>query len=117
MRIGVPKETKDNEYRVALTPSSAGEIVAHGHEVLVQSEAGSEAGFRDSDYQSVGATMLNAADAIFARADMIVKVKEPTPAERRMLWQGQLLFTYLAPCPRHRTNTGSNAQWCNLLCL
>ena len=99
MRIGVPKEIKNHEYRVGLIPSSVLELVHHGHEVVVQEGAGLGAGLSDADYIAAGATILATADEIFASADMIVKVKEPQADERRKLRAGQILFTYLHLAP------------------
>jgi alanine dehydrogenase len=99
VKIGVPKEIKVHEYRVGLTPSSVREVVAHGHAVLVQTQAGSGIGATDADYQRAGATIVGGADDVFAGADMIVKVKEPQTVERRMLREGQVLFTYLHLAP------------------
>ncbi len=95
MRIGVPKEIKDNEFRVGLTPSSVSELVHHGHEVTIEAGAGTGSGLMDSEYEAAGAKLsANAAD-IFASSDLVVKVKEPLAGERRMLREGQVLFTYL----------------------
>ena len=99
MRVGVPKEIKNHEYRVGLVPSSVLELVHHGHEVIVQQGAGLGAGLTDEDYIAAGATMIETADEIFASADMIVKVKEPQADERKKLRQGQILFTYLHLAP------------------
>ena len=99
MLIGVPKEIKNHEYRVGLTPSGARELVAHGHKVLVQSQAGLGIGFADEQYLQAGATIVSRPEEIFAKAEMIIKVKEPQPAECRMLRPGQLLFTYLHLAP------------------
>ncbi|SFS00763.1 alanine dehydrogenase [Dyella sp. OK004] len=99
MRIGVPKEIKNHEYRVGLIPSSVQELVHHGHQVLVQEGAGLGAGITDADYVAAGATMVGNADQIFADADMIVKVKEPLAVERKKLRKGQILFTYLHLAP------------------
>jgi len=95
MRIGVPKEIKDNEYRVGLTPSSVAELVHAGHEVLVETEAGAGAGLSDEDYRNAGATISAGRDAIYEQAELIVKVKEPLAAERQRLRPGQTLFAYL----------------------
>jgi alanine dehydrogenase len=102
MLVGVPKEIKNHEYRVGLTPSSVRELTAHGHSVLVEHDAGAGIGAADADYQKAGATIAATAADVFARADMIVKVKEPQAVERAMLRPGQLLFTYLhlAPDPQ-----------------
>jgi len=99
MRVGVPKEIKNHEYRVGLVPSSVLELVHHGHEVIVQKGAGLGAGLTDEDYIAAGATMIETADEIFASADMIVKVKEPLAEERKKLRSGQILFTYLHLAP------------------
>jgi alanine dehydrogenase len=99
MRIGVPKEIKIREYRVGLTPTSVREISAHGHTVQVETSAGAGIGATDDDYIRAGATIAAKAADIFASADMIVKVKEPQAAERKMLRHGQVLFTYLHLAP------------------
>ena len=95
MRVGVPKEIKNHEYRVAVTPPSAAELVTAGHEVIVQTGASSGIDFEDSDYQAVGARIVGSAQDVFSGADMIVKVKEPQPQEIVMLEPRHLLFTYL----------------------
>ena len=101
MRIGVPTEIKDNEYRVGMTPSGAKDLTADGQEVLVQKGAGLGSGFSDEEYAAVGAKILPDADSVYGQADMIVKVKEPIEADLQRLRNGQLLFTYLhlAPVP------------------
>ncbi len=99
MKIGCPKEIKPQEYRVGMTPSTAGEAVRHGHQVFVETGAGLGAGFTDEDYIAAGAGILGTAAEIFSSAEMIVKVKEPQPGERAMLREGQLLFTYLHLAP------------------
>ena len=99
MRIGVPKEIKVHEYRVGLAPAGARELVAAGHEVLVETRAGAGIGFADADYQSAGARIADRAAAIFEGADLVVKVKEPQPQECAMLRPGQVLFTYLHLAP------------------
>lgn len=99
MHIGCPTEIKPQEYRVGITPNAAREAVAHGHTVTIQANAGTGAGFVDADYISAGAQILETANEIFATADMIVKVKEPQPVERKMLREGQVLFTYLHLAP------------------
>jgi len=95
MRIGVPKEIKNHEYRVGLTPPSVAELVAAGHEVVVETGAGKGIDFEDSDYVEAGATILPNADQVFEQAEMIVKVKEPQPVEIARLRPHHLLFTYL----------------------
>jgi alanine dehydrogenase len=99
MRAGTVREIKDNEYRVGLTPESARELVSHGHEVWVESGAGSGIGASDADYEAAGAVIKASAADIFAGCEMVVKVKEPQAAERAMLREGQVLFTYLHLAP------------------
>lgn len=99
MRVGVPKEIKNNEYRVGVVPSTVAELVTRGHEVLVETQAGAGAGLPDADYLSAGAAIAADSNMIFARADLIVKVKEPLAAERKRLRPGQMLFTYLHLAP------------------
>jgi alanine dehydrogenase len=99
MLIGVPKETKDNEYRVGLVPSAVHELTASGHAVVVETGAGLGAGLTDADYEAAGATIAATAADVFARAELVVKVKEPLPAERKQLRRGQVLFTYLHLAP------------------
>jgi alanine dehydrogenase len=93
--VGVPKEIKTHEYRVGLVPGSARELIAHGHQILVESGAGAGIGFDDDAYRKVGATIAANAGEVFAKAEMIVKVKEPQPGEIKLLRRGQVLFTYL----------------------
>jgi alanine dehydrogenase len=95
MKIGVPKEIKVHEYRVGLVPASVRELIAAGHEVLVETTAGAGIGITDADYETVGARIVDTAEAVFAQAQLIIKVKEPQLAECAMLRPGQLLFTYL----------------------
>jgi alanine dehydrogenase len=95
MRIGVPKEIKNHEYRVGLTPPSVSELTAAGHEVIVETRAGSGIDFDDQDYVAAGARIVGSPAEVFAAADMIVKVKEPQPGEIAMLESRHLLFTYL----------------------
>ena len=99
MLIGVPKEIKNNEFRVGMTPAKVREVAAHGHQVLVQTQAGMGIGQSDDDYRAVGAAIADSTEDVFAQAEMIVKVKEPQPVECRMLREGQLLFTYLHLAP------------------
>lgn len=94
MRVGAPREIKDNEYRVGLTPASVAELVHAGHEVLIERGAGAGAGLDDADYAAAGAGLVEAARDVFARADLIVKVKEPQPQEIQLMRAGQLVFTY-----------------------
>ncbi|HWP89551.1 MAG TPA: alanine dehydrogenase, partial [Burkholderiales bacterium] len=95
MLIGVPKEIKVHEYRVGMTPSSVREAVVHGHAVIVETRAGAGIGASDDDYRNAGAQVADTAAEVFARANLIVKVKEPQPAERKMLRANHVLFTYL----------------------
>jgi alanine dehydrogenase len=95
MLVGVPREIKDNEFRVGLVPSTVRELTANGHQVLVERNAGVGAGISDADYQAVGAEIVAGADQIFGRAELVVKVKEPLAVERKKLRPGQVLFTYL----------------------
>ncbi len=99
MIVGTVREIKNHEYRVGLTPESAHELVAHGHRVLVETGAGAGIGADDDAYARVGADIVSAATDVFARAEMIVKVKEPQPAERAMLRAGQIIFAYLHLAP------------------
>jgi alanine dehydrogenase len=114
MLIGVPKEIKDNEYRVGLVPSSVQELVHHGHEVVVERSAGVGAGLPDADYVAAGASLAGTPSEIFATADMIVKVKEPLSGERKMLRPGQILFTYLhlAPDPEQTRDLVASGAIC-----
>jgi alanine dehydrogenase len=95
MIVGVPKEIKVQEYRVALLPSGAYQLVKRGHQVVVERGAGIGAGYPDAEYQSAGATLVDSHAEVFARADLIIKVKEPLPGEYKLLRRGQILFTYL----------------------
>ncbi|HEU4484692.1 MAG TPA: alanine dehydrogenase [Povalibacter sp.] len=95
MRIGVPKEIKNHEYRVGLVPAGVRELVRDGHEVIVQTQAGAGIGFDDKAYEAAGARLTATAADVFAQTDLIVKVKEPQPEECRMLRRGQTLFAYL----------------------
>lgn len=99
MLIGIPKEVKVEEYRVGLTPYNAHELVAHGHTVYVEHNAGAGIGFVDEDYRALGVEVLDSAAEIYARAEMIVKVKEPQPVEYDLIRSGQILLTYLHLAP------------------
>ena len=114
MRVGVPKEIKVLENRVGLTPGSVREVVAHGHEVLVEHNAGQGIGMDDDAYRKAGAKVVTTAAEVFAAADMIVKVKEPQAVERRMLRKGQVLFTYLhlAPDPEQAKDLVASGAVC-----
>lgn len=106
MRVGVPKEIKNHEYRVGLTPPSVAELVAAGHEVIVETKAGSGIDFEDQDYVDAGARIVATAAEVFDQAEMIVKVKEPQPQEVAMLRPHHLLFTYL-----HLAADKPQAEW------
>ncbi len=114
MLLGVPKEIKVHEYRVGLTPASVREVVGHGHDVVMETAAGLGVGATDDDYRSAGATIADTAEDVFARADMIVKVKEPQAGERAMLRPGQILYTYLhlAPDPEQTRDLVESGAIC-----
>src|SRR5437867_9746557 len=95
MIISVPKEIKEQEFRVALPPSAAYQLIKRGHRVLVERNAGMGAGFPDTDYEAAGATVVKDHTAVFEEGELVVKVKEPQPAEIERLRRGQILFTYL----------------------
>ncbi len=99
MRIGVPKEIKNHEYRVGLVPSSVQELVHHGHQVLVETQSGMGINISDDDYIKAGASIAKDANQVFAEADMIIKVKEPQAVERKKLRENQILFTYMHLAP------------------
>jgi alanine dehydrogenase len=114
MLIGVPREIKVQEYRVGMTPSSVREAVLHGHQVLVERDAGAGIGAGDAAYEKAGAKIAATAEELFAKADMIVKVKEPQPKERKLLREGQILFTYLhlAPDPEQAKDLVASGAVC-----
>ena len=114
MHIGVPKEIKVLEHRVGLTPESVREICTHGHQVVVETGAGQGIGMDDEAYRRAGATIATNAAEVFAQAEMIVKVKEPQAAERKMLREGQVLFTYLhlAPDPEQARDLIASGAVC-----
>jgi len=99
MLVGVPKEIKTHEYRVGLVPGSVRELVHHGHQVLIETGAGLGIGFDDNAYEAAGAKIARSAEEVFAKAEMVVKVKEPQPQEWKQLKEGQVLFTYLHLAP------------------
>lgn len=99
MIIGVPREIKNHEYRVGLTPTSVRECVSHGHRCIVETQAGAGIGRSDDDYRAAGAEIVDSAEEVFALAELVVKVKEPQAVERAMLREGQVLFTYLHLAP------------------
>lgn len=102
MLIGVPKEIKNNEYRVGMTPAGVRELVAHGHQIIVETDAGSAIGLSDDMYRHAGAEICSTASEIFATAELIIKVKEPQENERQMLRENQVLFTYLHLAPDYQ---------------
>ena len=114
MKIGCPKEIKPQEFRVGMTPNAAYEAVNKGHEVVIEAGAGIGAGFDDAAYTDAGATILATAQEVFDSADMIVKVKEPQAVERKMLREGQILFTYLhlAPDPEQTKDLLASGATC-----
>ena len=95
MRVGIPKEVKDNEYRVAITPAGVKELVSHGHEVVVEKDAGVGSSILDDEYVAAGAGILGTADDVWGDADLVLKVKEPVPQEYHRMRSNQVLFTYL----------------------
>ena len=99
MLIGVPKEIKNHEYRIGLTPAGVRELEANGHQVVVQRDGGKAIGLTDEMYRKAGADIWDSAEEIFAKCDMIIKVKEPQPNECKMLRPGQVLYTYLHLAP------------------
>ena len=114
MRIGIPREVKNHEYRVAITPAGVHELTRHGHEVYVEREAGVGSSIPDADFVAAGAQVLPTAEEVWARGDLILKVKEPQPAEYPLLRKGQVLFTYLhlaasAECTQALLDSGATA--------
>ncbi|MDA9484841.1 alanine dehydrogenase, partial [Bradyrhizobium sp. CCBAU 11445] len=115
MRVGVPKEIKVQEYRVGLTPGAVREYVAAGHQVTVETSAGGGIGAPDEVYRRAGATIAESARDIFAKSDMIVKVKEPQKSEWVQLREGQILFTYLHLAPDPEQAKGLLASGCTAI--
>ncbi len=115
MLVGVPKEIKNHEYRVGLTPSSVRELIHNNHEVIVETRAGEGIGCDDDSYRAIGATIVDSASEIFARAEMVVKVKEPQPTEYTQLREGQLLFTYLHLAPDPEQTRGLVESGCTAI--
>ncbi|GAB4353323.1 MAG: alanine dehydrogenase [Gammaproteobacteria bacterium] len=115
MLIGVPKEIKTHEYRVGLVPASVRELVHHGHRVIVETGAGAGIGMDDSRYEAAGAEVVASAEEVFERAEMVVKVKEPQPAEYARLREGQVLFTYLHLAPDPEQAEGLQASGCTAI--
>src|SRR6202012_4137320 len=99
MHVGIPTETKNNEFRVAITPSGVAELTRRGHEVLVQAGAGEGSSIPDSDFKAAGAQLIATAEGVWAGAELVLKVKEPTPIEYSRMRRGQTLFTCLTLAP------------------
>ncbi len=114
MLIGVPKEIKNNEFRVGMTPESVAAAIANGHQVMIETQAGIGIGADDATYEASGATIMNTAKEIFEKSEMIVKVKEPQSVERAMLREGQILYTYLhlAPDPEQTKDLIASGAVC-----
>jgi alanine dehydrogenase len=114
MLVGIPKEIKNHEYRVGMTPTSVRELSKHGHDVVVETNAGVGIGAADNEYATAGASIVDSAEEVFASADMIVKVKEPQAVERAMLREGQILYTYLhlAPDPEQTKDLVNSGATC-----
>ncbi|MEM6987932.1 MAG: alanine dehydrogenase [Pseudomonadota bacterium] len=114
MKIGCPKEIKNHEYRVGLTPTAASELIRAGHDVMIEAGAGAGIGADDTAYIAMGASVVDTAEEVFASSDMIVKVKEPQAVERKMLREGQLLYTYLhlAPDPEQTRDLVDSGAIC-----
>ncbi|MEM7463865.1 MAG: alanine dehydrogenase, partial [Pseudomonadota bacterium] len=112
MRVGCPKEIKNHEYRVGLTPGSVREYVAHGHSVIVETGAGAGIDADDGVYQAAGAQIVGTAEEVFTQSDMIVKVKEPQPSEWAQLREGQILYTYLHLAPDPQQTKGLMESGC-----
>jgi len=115
MRIGVPKEIKNHEYRIGLTPAGVRELVSHGHEVMVQKDGGTAIGLTDDLYERAGGKIAESAEEIFAAAEMIIKVKEPQPNECAMLREGQVLYTYLHLAPDPEQTRGLVDSGCTAI--
>ena len=115
MLIGVPKEIKNHEYRIGLTPAGARELIANGHEVWIQCDGGKAIGLTNEQYQKAGARIVDTAAEIFAKADMIIKVKEPQPVECAMLRPGQILYTYLHLAPDPEQTKALVASGCTAI--
>jgi alanine dehydrogenase len=115
MLIGIPKEIKNQEYRVGMTPAGVAELTQRGHQVLVQKDAGSAIGFNDLNYQAAGAEIIDDAQTLFQKAGLIVKVKEPQPEEYQRLRSGQLLFTYLHLAPDPNQTKGLIESGCTAI--
>ena len=95
MLVGIPREVKNNEYRVAITPAGVHELVRHGHQVVIESDAGAGSSITNEDYAGAGATIVDTADEVWERAELVLKVKEPIASEYARMREGQTLFTYL----------------------
>ena len=117
MTIGIPKEIKPQEARVGITPAGALTLVTAGHRVYIQSEAGMLSGFPDAEYEKAGCTILPDIASVYAKAEMIVKVKEPIAEEYELIQSGQLLFTFFHFCLFGRTHPCYDKKQCHLLGL
>ena len=106
MQVGIPKEIKDHEYRVGMTPPGVFELARLGHHVIIENNAGKAIGIDNDDYEAVGATIVDDAAEVFSESDMVIKVKEPQPEEIKMLRKGQVLFTYLHLAPDYEQTLG-----------
>ncbi|TCD12326.1 alanine dehydrogenase [Oricola cellulosilytica] len=115
MRVGCPKEIKNHEYRVGLTPGSVREYVANGHTVIIETNAGAGIGADDAAYSAAGAKVVDSAKDVFAQSDMIVKVKEPQSSEWKMLREGQILYTYLHLAPDPEQTKGLVESGCTAI--
>src|ERR1700710_149479 len=114
MRVGIPTEIKNNEFRVAITPAGVAELVHRGHEVIIQSDAGEGSAISDADFKRAGAQLINGADQVWAEAELLLKVKEPIEAEYSRLRKSQTLFTYLhlaasKPCTEALLTAGTTS--------
>ena len=112
MKVGIPREVKNHEYRVAITPAGVRELCAHGHEVLIQQGAGEGSALLDEQFVGQGAMIVPDAESVFARSELVLKVKEPQPDEVEMLREGQILFTYLHLAPDPDQAQGLMASGC-----
>ena len=111
MKIGIPKEIKNNESRVGMTPAGVAELIRHGHHVVVQHAAGENSGFSDEKYAKVGAEILPDIESVYNEAEMIIKVKEPIEKEYKLIKKGQLVFTYFHfACDRKLTDACDHRQ-------
>ena len=115
MTVGVPKEIKEQEQRVALLPSAANQLIRHGHAVVVEKNAGTGSGYPDEEYLKAGSEIVDQTKEVFARGDLIVKVKEPLKSEFPLLHRGQILFTYLHLAPDPAQASGLAESGCTAI--